>query len=66
LWRVRPSPERKRTAQRGGAGNVEALAPTTTDGIDRSLSSVARDERTKGGRGSGWQGEGNNRNNQEK
>jgi hypothetical protein len=40
-------PKRKKNiAQRGGAGNVEAPALTTTERIDRTLSGVAREERT--------------------
>jgi hypothetical protein len=39
-----PLQNEKKTAYRGGAGNVEASAPTTTDRINRTLSGVARDE----------------------
>jgi hypothetical protein len=47
---------KKKTVVTAGDGNVEAPAPNGTktnsaEGIDRRLSSVARDERTKGGRG---------------
>jgi hypothetical protein len=44
LWRGEPPPKRKKSiTQRGGTGNVEASAPTTTERIDRTLSGVARD-----------------------
>jgi hypothetical protein len=56
LWRGRPPPQtEKRTAQRGGAGSVEAPALITTERVDRTLSGVIRDECIKGGSGgSGW------------
>jgi hypothetical protein len=45
----------EKTAHIGEAGNVEAPVPTTTERINRTLSGVARDKRTKGGSGgSGW------------
>jgi hypothetical protein len=49
LWGADPlqNIKEKETAQRGGAGNVEAPAATTTERIiNRTLSGVARDERT--------------------
>jgi hypothetical protein len=47
--------ERKITANRGEAGNVEALAPNTTERIDRILSGVAREKRPQNGSDcSGW------------
>jgi hypothetical protein len=46
---VDPHQNETRTVQRGGAGNVEAPAPTTTKRTDRTLSGAARDERPQGG-----------------
>jgi hypothetical protein len=43
---VDPLKNGKKTAHRGGAGNVEALASTTTERIDKTLSGVAQDEHT--------------------
>jgi hypothetical protein len=43
---VDPLQKEKEIAQRGGAGNVEAAAPTSAERIDRILSDVARDEHT--------------------
>jgi hypothetical protein len=46
LWRGRPPPKRKIAAHTGAAGNVEAPAPTISERINRTLSVVARDNRT--------------------
>jgi hypothetical protein len=58
LWRGRPPLKRKKkeTAQRGEAGNVEALATSLLrEVINRTLAGVTQDECTLGGSGgSGW------------
>jgi hypothetical protein len=44
LWRGRPPPKwGKKTAQRRGGGNVEALAPTTTERINTTLWGATQD-----------------------
>jgi hypothetical protein len=55
LWRSQPPPKQKKNAHRGGAGNVEALTPTTSERTDRTLSGVTWEEYMQGGSGgSGW------------
>jgi hypothetical protein len=46
LWRGWPPAKWRKTAQRGGASNVEVPTPTTMDKIERTSSGASRDERT--------------------